>query len=62
MVGGIIYYVIYTIVLWLKLDPNLMKLFTAIIVAVFLAVPYLKGQAKNSFMRAGKNSTAGGAR
>ena len=54
--GGIIYYVIYTLVLWLKLDPNLMKLFTAIIVAVFLAVPYLKGQAKNSFARAGKNS------
>ncbi len=62
VVGGIVYYVVYTIVLWLKLDPNLMKLFTAIIVAVFLAVPYLKGQAKNSFMRAGKNSTAGGAR
>ncbi len=60
VLGGIIYYVIYTIVLWLKLDPNLMKLFTAIIVAVFLAVPYLKGQAKNSFMRAGKNSIAGG--
>ncbi len=62
VVGGIIYYVIYTIVLWLKLDPNLMKLFTAIIVAVFLAVPYLKGQAKNSFMKAGKNSAAKGAR
>ncbi len=56
--GGIIYYVVYTIVLWLKLDPNLMKLFTAIIVAIFLAVPYLKGQAKNSFARAGKNSVS----
>ena len=62
VVGGIIYYVIYTIVLWLKLDPNLMKLFTAIIVAVFLAVPYLKGQAKNSFMRAGRNAVVGGAK
>ena len=35
-----------------------MKMFTAIIVAIFLAVPYLKGQAKNSFMKAGKNSVA----
>lgn len=58
VIGGIIYYIIYTIVLWLKLDPNLMKMFTAIIVAIFLAVPYLKGQAKNSFMKAGKNSVA----
>jgi putative ABC transport system permease protein len=56
VIGGIIYYIIYSLVLWLKLDPNLMKLFTAIIVAIFLAVPYLKGQARNSFARAGKNS------
>ena len=56
IVGGIIYYLVYTLVLWLKIDSNLMKLFTAIIVAVFLAVPYLKGQAKSSFGRAGKNS------
>ncbi|MCI5791708.1 MAG: ABC transporter permease [Lachnospiraceae bacterium] len=58
VIGGIIYYIIYTLVLWLKLDPNLMKLFTAVIVAIFLAVPYLKGQAKNSFMKAGKQSAA----
>ena len=56
IVGGIIYYLVYTLVLWLKIDSNLMKLFTAIIVAVFLAVPYLKGQARSSFGRAGKNS------
>ena len=56
VVGAIIYYFVYTIVLWLKLDSNLMKLFTAIIVAIFLAVPYLRGQSKNSFLRAGKNS------
>lgn len=56
VMGGIVYYVIYTLVLWLKLDPNLMKLFTAIIVATFLAIPYLKGHAKASFARAGKNA------
>lgn len=47
--GGVIYYVVMGIVLWLKLPTNDMKLFTAIIVAAFLAVPYLKGNAKHSF-------------
>ena len=37
------------IILWLKLDPNDLKLFTAIIVAIFLAVPHLQAQAKSSF-------------
>ncbi|MCR4588224.1 MAG: ABC transporter permease [Lachnospiraceae bacterium] len=55
VVGGILYYLVYTLVLWLKLDSNLMKLFTAVIVAIFLAVPYLKGQAKTSFKKAAKN-------
>ncbi len=56
VVGAIIYYIVYTIVLWLKVDSNLMKLFTAIIVAIFLAVPYLRGQKKSSFSKAAKNS------
>ncbi len=55
VIGAILYYFVYTLVLWLKLDSNLMKLFTAIIVAVFLAVPYLRGKSKNSFRRAAKN-------
>ena len=56
VIGGILYYIVYTLVLWLKIDSNLMKLFTAIIVAIFLAVPYLRGQKKSSFGRAGKQS------
>ena len=59
VIGGIIYYLVYTLVLWLKLDSNMMKLFTAIIVAVFLAVPYLRGQAKSSFRRAGRRNGKG---
>lgn len=51
VIGGILYYVIMGIVLWLKLPTNDMKLFTAIIVAIFLAVPYLKKNFKNSFLR-----------
>ena len=52
VLGGIIYYIVMTVILWMKLDPNDLKLFTAIIVAIFLAIPYLKNQAKTSFARA----------
>lgn len=45
VVGGILYYIVMTVILWLKLDPNDLKLFTAIIVAIFLALPYLKQKA-----------------
>ncbi|MGN1407576.1 ABC transporter permease [Lactobacillus sp.] len=56
VVGAVIYYFVYTLILWLQMNPNLMKLFTAIIVALFLAVPYLRGKSKNSFAKAGKQS------
>ncbi|MGN1080548.1 MAG: ABC transporter permease [Acutalibacteraceae bacterium] len=56
VVGGIIYYIVVNIVLWLKLNSNDLKLFTAVIVALFLAVPYLKAKSKNSFRRAAKNA------
>ncbi len=61
VIGGILYYMVVVIVLWLKLDSNDLKLFTAIIVAVFLAVPYLREQSRTSFRRAGKNAIAVGA-
>lgn len=54
--GGIIYYIVVNVVLWLKLDSNDLKLFTAVIVAIFLAVPYLKAKSKNSFSRAARNA------
>lgn len=41
-VGAILYYVAYALVLWLKMPSDYMKLFSAIVVAVFLAIPYLK--------------------
>ena len=44
VIGSIIYYVVIQVVLRLGLDPNDLKLFTALIVAVFLAIPYWKGQ------------------
>ena len=41
-VGAILYYIAYTLVLWLKMPSDYMKLFSAIVVAIFLAIPYLK--------------------
>lgn len=49
--GGIVYYIVIGIVLWLQMPSDDLKLFTAIIVAIFLAVPYLKGKSKASFKR-----------
>lgn len=40
--GAIIYYIVINIVLWLKLPSDDLKLFSAIVVALFLAIPYLK--------------------
>lgn len=54
IIGGIIYYIVVGIVLWLKMPTNDLKLFTAIIVALFLAVPYLRSRSKSSFKKAGK--------
>lgn len=54
VIGGIVYYIVIGIVLWLKMPTNNLKMFTAIIVAIFLAVPYLKDKFNNSFMKAAK--------
>ena len=44
VLGGVIYYLVYVFVLWLKFPPDNMKLLTAIVVAIFLATPYLKAK------------------
>lgn len=41
-IGAIIYYVVIQIVLWLGLNTNDLKMLTALVVAVFLAVPHWK--------------------
>ncbi|MBQ7986040.1 MAG: ABC transporter permease [Clostridia bacterium] len=40
--GGIVYYIIYNFVILLGLKTDYLKMLSAIIVALFLAVPYLK--------------------
>ena len=40
--GAIIYYIVIAFVLWRKMPSDYMKLFSAVVVACFLAVPYMK--------------------
>ena len=54
VLGGVLYYIVVVIVLWLKLNSNDLKLFTAIIVAAFLAVPHFRDRAQNSFRKSKK--------
>ena len=42
--GGIVYYIVYNFVILLGLKTDYLKMLSAIIVAIFLAVPYLKGE------------------
>ena len=42
--GAIVYYLVYQVVIWLGIDPDLLKLLSALLVAVFLAVPTWKSR------------------
>ncbi|MDO4291904.1 MAG: ABC transporter permease [Eubacteriales bacterium] len=54
--GAIIYYAVMQVVLWLGLNPNDLKLLSALVVAVFLALPYMK---RKYFSRPVKKGGAG---
>ena len=56
IIGGILYYIAMGIVLWLKMPSDDMKLFTAVIVAIFLAVPYLQNKRRTSFKKVVKQN------
>lgn len=43
-IGGVIYYIVITLVLRLGFNANDLKLFTALVVALFLGVPYWKNK------------------
>ena len=42
VVGGIVYYIIFQTVVFIGLDPNMLKMLAAIIVVLFLGIPYIK--------------------
>ena len=51
VIGAIIYYLVLQVVLMLGLNTNDLKLFSALIVAIFLAVPHLKEiQSRNAVL------------
>lgn len=58
IIGAVLYFVVIAVVLWLGLETTDMKLISALIVAVFLAVPYLKEQYNASHVRKGGRGNA----
>ena len=56
VIGAIVYYVVIQAVLWLRLDSNYLKLLSAIVVAVFLAVPHWKTKIFTGARKGGKSN------
>ena len=54
--GSIIYYLVLQVVIWLGIDTDLLKLLSAVVVGIFLAVPYWKAKyfTKPSAKKGGK--------
>ena len=44
VLGGIVYFIVYSTVIYLGLDSNYLKMLSALVVAIFLAAPYWKKQ------------------
>ena len=42
--GAVLYYVVIQVVLWLGLNTDDLKLLTALVVALFLSIPHMKGR------------------
>ena len=61
--GGIVYYIVYNFVILLGLKTDYLKMLSAIIVAIFLAVPYVKNEyfpAKRNLCPVNANDEMGG--
>ena len=61
--GGIVYYIVYNFVILLGLKTDYLKMLSAIIVAIFLAVPYVKNEyfpAKRNLCPANSDDEMGG--
>lgn len=53
--GSILYYLVLQTVIWLGIDTDLLKLLSALVVAIFLAIPYWKSKyfAKSNIKKGG---------
>ncbi len=59
ILGSIIYYLVLQTVILMGVDTDLLKMLTAIVVAVFLAVPYWKSRYFNKPIKRGGSANAG---
>ena len=57
-IGSINYYIVIQAVLAMGLNSNYLKLLSALVVAVFLAVPYWKGKYFSKLIHKGDKSHA----
>ena len=58
--GSILYYIVLQVVIWMGIDTDLLKLLSALVVAVFLAIPYWKGKYfTKPTIKKGENLNAG---
>ena len=55
-VGAVIYYLVYQITIFVGLDTDFLKMFSAVVVAAFLGVPYLSKKIAERKKEAGKNA------
>lgn len=56
VLGSILYYLVLQTVIWLGIDTDLLKLLSALVVAVFLAFPYWKGKFTKPAKRGGNTN------
>lgn len=56
--GSVIYYFVLQVVIWLGVDTDLLKMFSAIVVAFFLAIPYWKSTYFSKPVKKGGNADA----
>lgn len=56
--GSILYYLVLQVVIWMGIDTDLLKLLSALVVAVFLAFPYWKGKYFSKPVKKGGNANA----
>ena len=59
VLGAVIYYIVYQVIIFAGFDTDLLKMFSAVVVAVFLGVPHIRDQIRtNSRIKKGGSHQA----
>lgn len=58
VLGSILYYLVLQTVIWMGIDTDLLKMLSALVVALFLAFPYWKGKYFTKPVKRGGNTNA----